>query len=77
MSDMVVSRWIIVHLPGQAPFKKSPSSDSHATAMLRELYALHPEAVLTLCELAYNRDLWVSDGTERLAVDDILQEANA
>jgi len=69
-SGMVVKRWIMVQAPGQTPTKKSPVTHTHALEMLRELSGLYPQNILTLIELAYNGDLWLTDGHEALSIDD-------
>jgi hypothetical protein len=73
MTEQIKRRYIIVKQPGKIPDKKRPIQ-SHAGAfdMLRELRGLYPDALLLLCEITWDDDLWVSDGDEVLHLQEIL-----
>lgn len=73
--DTIKRRWIIIREPGQVPVTKiPPQSHDGAREFLRECAAIYPTAELTLAELTWNNDLWVSDGREALTIDDAMAE---
>ena len=76
MSDQVEKRWIIVRKPNQIPIVKTPvNSYEGVLEMTEELYKLYPNAELTVVELAYGQQLWVTDGKEVLERHKIYEEA--
>ncbi len=73
--DTIKRRWIIIREPGKVPVTKIPKqSHDGAREFLRECAAIYPTADITLAELAWNNDLWVSDGREALTIDDAMAE---
>ncbi|MFC5356415.1 Lar family restriction alleviation protein [Azospirillum himalayense] len=73
--DTIKKRWIIIREPGSVPVTKIPKqSHDGALEFLRECTAIYPAAELTLAELTWNNDLWVSDGREALTIDDAMAE---
>ncbi|MFC5353490.1 hypothetical protein [Azospirillum himalayense] len=73
--DTIKRRWIIIREPGNVPVTKIPKqSHDGAREFLRECAAIYPAADITLAELTWNNDLWVSDGREALTIDDAMAE---
>jgi len=74
MPDTIKKHWIIVREPGKVPSKKMPEqSHDGVIKMLRELFECRQAGTdLTVCELTWNDDLWVSDGREALTIHDAM-----
>lgn len=72
-TETVIKRWIIIREPGKVPVTKIPKqSHDGALEFLRECADIYPDADLTLAELTWNHDLWVSDGREELTIEDAM-----
>jgi hypothetical protein len=74
IADQVLKRWLIVRKPREIPCTTLPLQNTHEGMidLLREVIALYPDAQLTVAELAYGNNLWVSDGQEVMQTWEIM-----
>ena len=71
MTTSIYKRWLIVNRPDEVPFVKRPEqSHEGVIAMLEEMESLpeYRDATITLVELTWDNQLWVSSGREVLAM---------
>ncbi len=69
-NSSVRNRFVIVHGVGKVPFKLRPLYNNHegVITLLEECLIHHPAAKLIVAEVTWDNDLWVSSGTEVLAI---------
>jgi hypothetical protein len=70
--SQVRKRWIILQRGGWAPEKKVPrQTHDGVTTMLREIRDLYPDASAVVVELTHDDDLWLTEATEWLSLEEL------